>query len=80
MGGGIIETWIILVRSDSDVQMNMEKIVLLLTRDQCVQITTIHAEGNEYRALGLRFGVAHTTITRVVQRYHDTLTHDYYRG
>ena len=44
--------------------MNMEKIVRQLTRDECVQITTIHAEGHGYRALGRRFGVVHTTITR----------------
>ena len=30
---------------------------------------------NGYRALCRRFGVAHTSIARGVQRYHDTLTH-----
>src|SRR5678816_3682251 len=58
----------------------MERIVRQLSRDLCVQITTLLAEGHVYRALGRRFGVAHTTIARVVQRYQETLTHDRRRG
>ena len=45
-----------------------------------MQITTLQAEGHVYQALGRRFGVAHTTISRVVQRYQETLTHDRRRG
>src|SRR5678815_2751030 len=60
--------------------INMERIVYQLSRDKCVQITTLHSEGHGYRALGRRFGVGLTTIARVVQRYQETLTHDRRRG
>jgi len=54
----------------------MERRVRHLTRDQCVEITTLHTEGHGYRELGRRYGVAHTTVARVVQRYQETHTHD----
>ena len=53
----------------------MERAGRCLTRDECVIITALAAEWYSHRELGQQFGVAHTTIGRVLQRYEETNDH-----
>ena len=53
----------------------MERVERCLTRDECVIIIALAAEGHSHRDLGQRFGVAHTTIGRMLQRYDETNDH-----
>lgn len=43
-----------------------------LSRDECVQAVTLAQEGMSCRAIGLRLGVSHTTISRCVLRFNET--------
>ncbi|XP_071051120.1 uncharacterized protein [Onthophagus taurus] len=55
----------------------MERARRNLNRDGCVQIVTLSIEGLTNREHGRRFGVAHTTVGRVLQRFVET--NDYAR-
>lgn len=50
----------------------MERVRRNMTRDECVQAITLSNEGLSYRAIGLRLGYAHTTISYVVRRFRET--------
>jgi transposase len=43
-----------------------------LTRDECAQAVVLAEEGWSYRRIGERFGVSHTSVSRMVQRYRET--------
>jgi transposase len=50
----------------------MELILQNLSRDECVQALTLTNEGWNYRTIGQRLRVSHTTISRVLQRFRET--------
>ncbi|CAH1381876.1 unnamed protein product, partial [Tenebrio molitor] len=43
-----------------------------LSRDEYVQVLTLANEGWNYRTIGQRLRVSHTTISRVLQRFRET--------
>ncbi|XP_072380777.1 uncharacterized protein [Diabrotica undecimpunctata] len=43
-----------------------------LTNDECAQIVVFHEQGWSYRHLGERFGVHHTSVSRIMERYRET--------
>ncbi|CAH0561705.1 unnamed protein product, partial [Brassicogethes aeneus] len=46
-----------------------------LTRDECAQVVVLVQEGWSYRRIAERFGVSHTSISRMFQRYMETGGH-----
>ncbi|KAF2887065.1 hypothetical protein ILUMI_19108 [Ignelater luminosus] len=46
-----------------------------LTRDECVQAVVLVEEGWNYRRIAERFGVAHTSVPRMLQRFGETGSH-----
>ncbi|KAF2889936.1 hypothetical protein ILUMI_16237 [Ignelater luminosus] len=45
-----------------------------LTNGECVQIVVLH-EGWRYRRLRERFGISHTSVSRMMERYKETGNH-----
>ncbi|KAF2891395.1 hypothetical protein ILUMI_14778 [Ignelater luminosus] len=45
-----------------------------LTNGECVQIVVLH-ESRSYRRLGERFGVSHTSVSRMMERHRETGNH-----
>lgn len=58
----------------------MDRVTRNLNRDECVQAVTLANEGLSSRAIALRLGVSHTTISRVVQRFRETNDHNRRQG
>lgn len=46
-----------------------------LTREECAQALILFEEGWNYRRIGRRFNVYHTTVSRVIERFRDTGSH-----
>lgn len=46
-----------------------------LTRDECAQAVVLVEEGWSYRRIAGRFGVSHTSVSRMLQRYRETGNH-----
>ncbi|XP_072400646.1 uncharacterized protein [Diabrotica undecimpunctata] len=46
-----------------------------LTNKECAQIVVLHEEGWSYRHLGERFGVHHTSVSRMMEQYRETGSH-----
>lgn len=62
------------------VLVEMERLSRNLNRDECVQAVTLAEEGWSFRAISLRLGVSHTTISRVIQRFRETNDHNRRQG
>ncbi|XP_072375814.1 uncharacterized protein [Diabrotica undecimpunctata] len=53
----------------------MERESRNLTNEECAQIVVFPEEGWSYRHLGERFGVPHTSVSRMMERYRETGSH-----
>lgn len=53
----------------------MERESRNLTREECAQAVILVEEGWSYRRIGQRFGVSHTSVSRILQRYRETGEH-----
>lgn len=51
-----------------------------LTKEECAQVVLLQEEGYSYRIIGERYGVSHTTISRIIRRYRETGNHSRRRG
>lgn len=52
--------------------LNMERESRNLSENECVAIVTLAEEDISYRQIARRFGIHHTTVSRVVQRFRET--------
>jgi transposase len=50
----------------------MNRVSRNLSRDECVEMTTLMGEGHFHRALAQRIGVSQSAIFRVMQHYRET--------
>lgn len=58
-----------------NIFVNMERETRNLTGEECAQAVVLVEVGWSFRRIGQRFNVAHTTVSRVIQRYREAGNH-----